>query len=416
MFLLAQLSKTDENEDQDVIGQKITRHLECLKLGEKVLTVLNKPNLNEINSIRHLLNNFAAIAHSKDIESLAAICYVLEHALARCSQNSKQLNLDLCNSIGVTCPECELQFNARVYSFIHSDSPVATMTEKINMVECPYCDFNGRLNASIAFCDPASGSLHCYLNNADYHEYEKTEKINWLEAHLASLSQEWVFANITITDQIEDFLTRLAKLEGDDSFPPETLTIHTDPSYGISMGVFRQLGASYFEHKLYDMSAHIYELAVRYDPLEPTNYAGLAAAYTALDKTDDAKAMLELSASIEKKNDDKKIMFELSSIDKKAKSQRKAVVNSMKADPELYTILVEELQTYMKRFPDDQQMCFFLGSILMELNQPNEMIRSLLKTIAIQPNHSQIARGAQLVLNMKSDKDQLAEYLREQLT
>lgn len=423
MSLLAQIGEVVSDEQN--LGKKTKMWEECLWLGEMVLTTINEPDSEAMDSIHKLLNDFAAMSYNQGIDSLAIVSYGLEHALSIC-QNNKQLISNLCDVIHVACPKCKLQFNARAYRVIHSNSPIAATINKSNVIECPFCNFTGRVPISMAFCDSASNSVRCYLNDEDYLEYEKNQKIEWLDTYLASLPREAIFTNRTITNQIEEFFSWLTKPEAKGKSQHERIRIYAG-DLGHTMSVFRLLGASYFSHKMYDLAAHAYEIAIRFDPLDPQNYEGVAAAFAALGRNDDAMAMLNQSTSIAKAEVEgpaRAITIE-TELPPRGMSgpinlppfflSQNLTPLSTEEDTELHTTLVRELWNYMKQFPDDQQMCFFLGTAFQKLEKTNDMIRAYLKTIVIQPEYSEIAQGSRLMLGMKLGREQMVEYLQEQL-
>ncbi len=363
------------------------------------------------------LSALAQEATEAGIEDATAIIYAVIRALDVCA-SAPRASFDVAYSARLDCMKCSSKMSMRIYRVLHANSPAIHEVNLINVFECAICGYCARVPLPIAFVDDRHKKVICYLDASAADSYRQTGALAMAD-DIQKYTQRDQFA-VEIIDDLDEFFALISA--PDHEFAPVKSRI-PPPEIGTYLGGLQMLGQAAFEYGDYQASARAYELAVEFDPNDPTHYFSLAAAYSALGRSDDALRMLDRAHSISdvdagyiESTRQRKAVQQLS------ESEAASVLEAMKR----YTPMPEsrkrqfvetfarELELFLAKSPHNQQLAFILGTIYEELADTHEMIGAYLRTIAIQPEGSQMSQVTRGMLSMSANREQTVAYLKKQ--
>jgi tetratricopeptide (TPR) repeat protein len=303
------------------------------------------------------------------------------------------------------------------------------------------------MSFSVAYCHMTERRVICFIGKLDLLPYQQTGKTPSLDEYIQPFIQEQQFA-LETTDDFNKF-QRLIKSHGEKKKSPILPLGRMLPSQ--SSGSLRVLGARNFREGECEAAVRCYTIAALFELRSPDIYEGLAAAYSALDRYDEALSALETVRSLTSEEATYKRVAEYAQLSKSSpeeiqenigktlseeterlwkmahfifgdneerKSQvardyaRQILGLSMEAETDVLAqeLFVDEAERYLEKHPNDQEICATLAATYhLGLKKKYETVRAYLKTIAIHPEKSQFANTARYQLNMTD----ILEYLQE---
>lgn len=395
---------------------RITTKLDDIEKLASIIREMKEPSEFDSGSLQETVQQLQILSiefEQKANERLCAICHSLILSIKNVKDFSKPENLVV--ALHIECPKCRFPSMIRFYRIIKYGSEVLNTIDELNSAECPNCEFKGRIPFSFAIYNLDSKKISGYL---DYHDHENSKhekRITWIFEFMEEKYPEIQFEIDYVTSNLDEFLKAISK-QKENKIEKIRVGNH---AFLSGIGTLKFLGAKYYSLAKYDKALKVYQSSLLYDPHDTESYEGAAASYAGLKKYEAAFELLAKAETITDEDAGKSQVIikpdGLVELISGLSIQDAASLNviSDHAKEELYETIVEYLSGYLLDYPNDQEMCFFLCTAYQELGRIESMLKSALKTIAIQPNNSQIAHGARMLLSLAVDDEQITHYLKD---